>query len=735
MLKKAQKILKDVFGYDTFISLQAEVIEKILQGKDTLVIMPTGGGKSLCYQIPALIFKNLTVVVSPLIALMKDQVRQLTENGVAAVLLNSSLSAAEYRANVAAIRQHQVRLLYVAPETLLKANILQLLETVGVDCLAIDEAHCISDWGHDFRPEYRQLIEVRQRFNAAVCVALTATATDRVRADIKHSLGVADGEEFLASFNRENLFLRIVPKINAGRQIISFLKRYPDQSGIIYCATRSKVDSLAASLLDQGFAALPYHAGLDEKVRKVNQDRFVKDEIQIMVATIAFGMGIDKSNVRFVIHHDIPRNIESYYQEIGRAGRDGLAAECLLLFGYGDIYKVKHFISQKSEKEQRVAHLQLNALLGMIESDACRRVPLMGYFGESHSGQCGQCDNCTEEKAPPVDITVAAQKFLSCVKRTGERFGMNHIIDVLRGSKGQRVLNFRHDQLSTYGIGQDFSKRQWQSLGWQLLHQGFMAQDMEFGGLQLTPRAWAVFKGEEHVYGRLAAQEEEKPTAGKKRPVDTEYNRELFELLRQKRLEIARELDVPPFVIFADRTLAEMASAYPHTPESLLGIHGVGRVKSEKYGEPFTDIITEYCMLNDIDDPLPVETQEKPEKNGPAGPKRYQEVGERYNSGEAITAIMQHYRVKLETVLGHLERYVADGNSLRPGGFLEATRLPPETIERAIRQFNEKGTAFLQPVFADLNGDVGYTDLKLLRLHIICSRVRPCRCPVEPGRD
>jgi ATP-dependent DNA helicase RecQ len=619
MLGKAKKILKEVFGYDAFISLQAEVITSILQGRDTLVIMPTGGGKSLCYQIPALIFKNLTVVVSPLIALMKDQVQQLTEYGVAAVLLNSSLSPAEYRANLAALKQKQVRLLYVAPETLMKPDILQMLTAVGVDCLAIDEAHCISDWGHDFRPEYRQLVDVRQRFHNAVCVALTATATDRVRADIKQSLGVADGEEFLASFDRENLLLRIVPKINAGQQIVSFLNRYPDQSGIVYCATRSKVDSLAASLSDEGFAALPYHAGLDEKVRKTNQERFVKDDIQIMVATIAFGMGIDKSNVRFVIHHDIPRNIESYYQEIGRAGRDGLAAECLLLFGYGDIYKVKHFIALKSEKEQRVANLQLNALLAMVESDACRRVPLMGYFGENHTGQCGQCDNCTEEKAPSEEITVAAQKFLACVKRSGERFGMNHIIDVLRGSKGQRVLNLRHDRLSTYGIGRDLSKRQWQSLGWQFLHQGLMEQDMEFGGLRLAPQAWAVFRGEAKIFGRLLASAPEKPTAGKKRQVVTEYNRELFEQLRQKRLEIARGLDVPPFVIFADRTLAEMASAYPRTKEQLLGIHGVGRVKGEKYGELFTDIISEYCMLNDIDDPHPVETQAKPGKKEPAG--------------------------------------------------------------------------------------------------------------------
>ncbi len=719
MLDKAKKILKDVFGYDTFISLQAEVIEKILRGRDTLVIMPTGGGKSLCYQIPALIFKNLTVVVSPLIALMKDQVRQLTENGVAAVLLNSSLSPAEYRANLETLKQKQARLLYVAPETLLKPEILQMLTTVGVDCLAIDEAHCISDWGHDFRPEYRQLIAVRQRFSDAVCVALTATATDRVRADIKQSLGVADGEEFLASFNRENLFLRIVPKINAGRQIVSFLNRYPDQSGIIYCATRSKVDSLASSLSSQGFAALPYHAGLDEKVRKTNQERFVKDEIQIMVATIAFGMGIDKSNVRFVIHHDIPRNIESYYQEIGRAGRDGLAAECLMLFGYGDIYKIKHFITLKSEKEQRVAHLQLNALLGMIESDACRRVPLMGYFGENHAGQCGHCDNCTEEKAPPEEITVEAQKLLACVKRSGERFGMNHIIDVLRGSKGQRALNLRHDRLSTYGIGRDLSKRQWQSLGWQLLHQGLMEQDMEFGGLRLTPQAWAVFKGEAKVFGRVLAGEPDKPTSKIKRQAVTEYNRELFERLRQKRLEIARDLDVPPFVIFADRTLAEMAAAYPRTKEQLLGIHGVGRVKGEKYGELFTDIISEYCMLNDIDEPRRVETQAQPANKVSAGPKRYQEVGACYNNGQSVPALIQKYRVKPGTIIAHLDRYHRDGHPLRPDGLLAASSLPEDQVNTVIKLFDTRGSDFLKPVFSDLDGAVSYEELRLLRLYVL----------------
>jgi len=719
MLDKAKNILQEVFGYDTFISLQAEAIAAILQGRDTLVIMPTGGGKSLCYQIPALIFENLTVVVSPLIALMKDQVRQLNANGVAAVFLNSSLSSDEYRANLASLRQKQARLLYVAPETLLKPNILKLLTGIGVDCLAIDEAHCISEWGHDFRPEYRQLIEVRRQFRQAVCVALTATATERVRMDIQQTLGVADGATYLASFDRDNLFLRIVPKIHAAEQVHDFLKNHPDQSGIIYCATRRQVDSLADSLVAKGIAARPYHAGLDETDRKRNQERFVKDEVQIMVATIAFGMGIDKSNVRFVIHHDLPRNIESYYQEIGRAGRDGLAAECLLLFGYGDIYKIKHFIAQKSEPEQRVAQLQLNTLLGMIESEDCRRVPLLGYFGEHHGGSCGACDNCTVDKGPPEDLTVAAQKFLSCVKRTGERFGMNHVIDVLRGSQGKRVLNLRHDCLSTYGIGKGLTKRQWQSLGWQCLHQGLLAQDMEFGGLRLTRQAWAVFRGEAQVFGRLNVPEPPPRAAPKKRRQVSDYDRDLFKLLREKRLELAREQDVPPFVIFADRTLVEMASVYPRTREHLLGIHGVGKVKCDTYGERFIKIITKYCLAHGISEPRPTKTQAKPEKKTSTGPKRYQEVGVRYNEGQSIAEIMRQYRVKFGTILGHLVQYHADGHALRPDGLREACSLSGDQVNAVLGQFDTRGTEFLKPVFEELNGTVDYAELRLLRLYFL----------------
>ena len=454
MINSARSLLKSVFGYDQFISLQEEIIEKVLHKNDALVIMPTGGGKSLCYQIPALIFPGLTIVVSPLISLMKDQVDQLTTAGVAAALLNSSLSPEEYQHNVESIKKGRVKLLYLAPETLLKANILRLLSSVNVDCFAIDEAHCISSWGHDFRPEYRQLSDLRNRFPEAVCIALTATATSRVRDDIKTSLGMDTSDEFIASFNRENLYIRVIPKKDPVNQSVEFIKNFPNQSGIIYCFTRRQVDDLYAYLHQLGYSVKPYHAGLTETERHRNQEMFIRDDVQIIVATIAFGMGIDKENIRFILHYDLPQNIESYYQEIGRAGRDGLRSDCLMLFSYGDLQKIKYIINKKDSHEKRVANIHLNALLGFAETDECRRIPLINYFSETYTREyCKMCDNCLAGKKTVQDITVASQKFLSCAKRTGEIFGANHIIDVLRGSKAQKVVKFGHQRLSTYGIG------------------------------------------------------------------------------------------------------------------------------------------------------------------------------------------------------------------------------------------------------------------------------------------
>ncbi|MBN1105396.1 MAG: DNA helicase RecQ [Deltaproteobacteria bacterium] len=591
-----QHVLKRVFGCDEFRPLQAEIIDNILNRRDTLVIMPTGGGKSLCYQIPALIFPGLTIVVSPLISLMKDQVEQLIQAGAPAAFLNSSLTTGQFRNNVQAVKDGTIKLLYMAPEALLRPSMLALLASLRVDCLTIDEAHCISEWGHDFRPEYRQIAQVRGRFPDAVCIALTATATPRVREDIKTSLGFKNSNEFVRSFNRENLFIRVEHKMDPFAQAVEFINGFRDQSGIIYCFSRSQVDDLSEALQRRGYSVRPYHAGMSDADRNRNQELFIRDDVQIMVATIAFGMGIDKPNVRFVLHYDLPKNMESYYQEIGRAGRDGLPSHCLLLFSYGDIQKVKHFIEQKPDHEQRIANIHLNAFLGFMETEACRRIPLLNYFGEAYSTKnCGACDNCLTDEKDLRDITIAAQKFLSCVKRTGERFGAGHIIDVLRGSQAKKVLRLGHQQLSTYGIGEGHSKMEWFHLSRQFIQKKLLNQDMEFGGLRLTEKAWKVMKGQEKVLGRLA---ERRPDQGAQE--ERVYDRALFDILRKERKRLADSAGVPPYVIFPDRTLMEMATFFPQSESGLMDIHGVGAAKQKTYGPLFLDMIRDYCKPREI---------------------------------------------------------------------------------------------------------------------------------------
>ena len=454
-----ETILKRVFGFDDFRPLQANIIQSVLDRQDTVAIMPTGAGKSLCYQLPALLWSGLTVVVSPLISLMEDQVMQLRDMGVPATYLNSTLGRDGFAYTMAQIRQGEVRLLYAAPETLLRPDVLDLLNEIEVNCLTIDEAHCISSWGHDFRPEYRQLLKVRQLLPDAVCLALTATATERVREDIKKNLKMRKPAEYLASFDRENLFLEIAAKYDLMGQTLSFLDKHREQSGIIYCNTRKQVDSLTAELSARGHQALPYHAGLDDATRRRHQHQFIRDDVPIMVATVAFGMGINKPDIRFVLHVDLPQNVESYYQQIGRAGRDGLRADCLLLYSFSDVQTINFLISQQAEQQQFGARMRLEAFLGFVESNSCRRGPLLAYFGEEFAQEtCDFCDNCLAEDEEGEDLTEAAQKFLSCVKRTGQMFGTTHIIDVLRGSRAQKVLQRGHDQLSTYNIGQEYAK-------------------------------------------------------------------------------------------------------------------------------------------------------------------------------------------------------------------------------------------------------------------------------------
>jgi len=717
-MKRAGQILRDVFGFDQFRPLQADIIEKVLSRGDSLVIMPTGGGKSLCYQIPALIFSGLTVVVSPLISLMKDQVEQLVQMGVPAAALNSSLSLEQYRFNVDQVRQRKIKLLYMAPEALLRPAIQDLLSSLTVDCLTIDEAHCISEWGHDFRPEYRQLIQVRERFPKAVCVALTATATPRVREDIKTSLGFRASDEFVASFDRKNLLMSVVFKEDPLEQTVRFINRFQGQSGIIYCLSRRQVDDLNGVLETRGFSVRPYHAGMSDRDRARNQELFIRDNVQIMVATVAFGMGIDKPNVRFVLHYDLPKNMEGYYQEIGRAGRDGLPAECLLLFSYGDIKKIRHFIDQKEKHEQRVAGIHLNALIGFAETEHCRRIPLLRYFGEEYTGEnCGMCDNCLSDKKDLTNITVAAQKFMSCAKRTGERFGAGHIIDVLRGSQARKVLKFRHDRLSTYGIGGEFSKKQWFHLSRQLIQKGLMRQDMEFGGLSLTDGGWRVLRGEEKVLGRL---QEKGAELDPEQAAGLDYNRDLFELLRGERKRLADESGVPPYVIFPDRSLMEMATYFPQSESHFLDIHGVGVVKHKKYARVFLPIIREYCEAHRIEEKPKGPTVARVKSPPSTAMKRHEVVGEAFNSGRSLRKIMEDFNIKQSTALGYLFRYWREGNSiLESQDIISISTVSPNQRQYIFDRFKELGPVRLKPVFDSLDGEVSYDELRLLQIYYI----------------
>jgi ATP-dependent DNA helicase RecQ len=711
-------ILKDVFGYDQFRPLQYEIIANVLARKDTLAIMPTGGGKSLCYQIPALIVPGLTVVVSPLIALMKDQVEQLHELGVPALFLNSSLSFEEYQENMQQVHSGQIKLLYVAPETLLTPRLFNLLSEVPLECLTIDEAHCISEWGHDFRPEYRQLIGVRERFPKAVCLALTATATPRVRQDIKSSLGFENSNEFIASFNRENLLIEVHPKTDPTAQTLEFIRRFPDQSGIIYCFSRRQVDELTTTLVRQGFSARPYHAGLPDAERKANQELFIRDDVQIIVATIAFGMGINKPNVRFILHYDLPKSVESYYQEIGRAGRDGLPAHCLLLYSYADVQKLKYFIEQKDDLERQVAYEHLKALTRYAESDVCRRVPLLAYFGEKYTTEsCGMCDVCRNSQQNLVDLTIPAQKFLSCVKRTGEMFGANHIVDVLLGSENQKVLKFGHQRLSTYGIGKDLSRKQWLHVCRQLVQRGLLAQDDRYRGLQSTPKAVRILQGTDKFLGVLEPERVTECLTGKAGEVD--YDPVLFEILRKKRKELADAANIPPYVIFPDKTLLEMAAYYPTSVNSMKKIFGVGSRKLARYGQVFIEEITAYCKEHQLVEKQKPGTRRTEGKSGDERQPKHILIGEAYNAGASIQDLMEQFGVQQGTIMNHLSKYLLEGYSLRSSEFLALPDLPEDLTQKVMGAFQALGTEYLKPIYEELDGAVNYDDLKLLRLYYL----------------
>ncbi len=606
-----EEALKHFFGYDTFRPGQRQIVEEALQNRDLLIIMPTGGGKSLCFQLPALLKPGLTVVVSPLIALMQDQVDALQDNGIGATFLNSSLSWDDVRSREFAILKGKIKLLYVAPERLLGEKFLPFLEQVrsqiGISAFAIDEAHCVSEWGHDFRPEYRQMKQLRQRYPDVPILALTATATGRVRQDIIQQLTLKQPGIHVASFNRSNLYYEVQPKQRQSYNQLLKQVRSHKGSGIIYCLSRRKVDEIAFRLQQDGISALPYHAGLSDEDRSINQTRFIRDDVEVMVATIAFGMGINKPDVRFVIHYDLPRNLESYYQESGRAGRDGEPAHCTLFFGASDIRTIDYLIEQKPDpKEQRVARQQLRQVIEYAEGADCRRTIQLSYFGERFKGDCSNCDNCRSPK-PVEDWTIEAQKFLSCVARCKERFGMTHIIDVLRGSRRQKIEQYGHHLLSTYGIGKDKSVEAWKMLGRSLLHQGLLDETTDgYRILKLNKLSWEVMRSQRSVHIAITETPAAKAMADTNpRGAEVEI---LFERLRKLRKQLADAQSVPPYVVFADSSLKLMAQQQPQTLDAFARISGVVIHKVNQYGDKFVSEIRAFCQEQKLPVPLPSNT-------------------------------------------------------------------------------------------------------------------------------
>ncbi len=587
--------LRTIFGYSAFRQHQEEIITGLIRGEDAFVLMPTGGGKSLCYQIPALHRDGVGIVVSPLISLMQDQVDALKENGVRAAFYNSSLNAAEARQVLARLHAGELDLLYIAPERLMHSDFLERLATIPIALFAIDEAHCVSQWGHDFRPEYRELGRLRALFPAIPLIALTATAENQTRADIVARLNLQTARAYVAGFDRPNIRYTVMDKQKPREQLLALLAGRHDEAGIVYCLSRKRVEEVADHLAAAGIGAAAYHAGLPPEERRRVQEDFLRDNLQVVVATVAFGMGIDKPNVRFVVHYDLPKNIEGYYQETGRAGRDGLPAEAVLLFGYGDIAVARGLIELgKNPEQKRIEIHKLNAMVAFAEARSCRRQVLLGYFGESLPEPCGNCDICLD---PPelFDVTDEARKALSCVYRVGQRFGINHVIDVLRGSQGERILSLGHDRLSTYGIGREQPKEFWASLLHHLVHHGYLFQDVaDYSVLKLTDAARPLLKGEAQL--TMAKPRARVSTAKKRGPKNLaglSYDEALFEKLRRLRKELADAAGVPPFVVFGDKTLIEMAAFRPKDEAALLAIHGVGARKLETYGPAFLKVLNE----------------------------------------------------------------------------------------------------------------------------------------------
>lgn len=712
-MKQIHDALHQIFGFRSFRPNQAEIVSALLANRDVFAVMPTGGGKSLCYQLPAHLLDGLCVVISPLISLMKDQVDSAQANGLRAEFLNSSLSGSDRARVFRQLGQGDLDLLYVSPERFAMPEFLEVLKAATISFFAIDEAHCISEWGHDFRPDYLLLAKIIPEFPDAAVAAFTATATHQVATDILTKLGLRDPHLTRASFDRPNLFYQVVPKDNVELQILQFLREHQGESGIIYRTTRKSVEATATFLQEQGVHALAYHAGLTPKQRKENQDRFNRDEVEVVVATIAFGMGIDKSNVRFVLHGDLPKNMEGYYQETGRAGRDGEPAHCRLFFSRGDIVRIRYFIGQiENLEERKVAEQQLFKMVRYCESNVCRRKSLLGYFGETYPKEnCRTCDICMGD-VERVDATVSAQKIMSAVYRSGQRFGAVHIADIVVGADTAKIRQLGHDKLKTYGAGRDADKKYWRRVIDDLLAQDCLRQNPDnYSALELMP------KGQQILLGKKTFEVIRQKTVVKGAAAGSNGDccMKLFMQLRTERQRLAKLEGVPPFVIFSDRTLREMALYFPDTPEQMAGISGVGSAKLEKYGDNFMTIIEMYKFQH------PEEAQQRSILKVPVSVKKggkkkagqtVLETRDLARQGLSLDAIASLRGLSEGTISQHIEKLLADdmGNGLNVDKLLEpARRLQIE--ELFVRYPSSSMKAII-----DASGDaVSYAELRVVR--------------------
>ena len=723
-------ILKSRFGYDSFWHPQEEIIANVLAGLDSLALMPTGGGKSLCYQLPALIFGGVTLVVSPLIALMKDQVDALNANGIAARFINSTLPASAIGGIQDQARRGQVKILYVAPERLAVPGFRRFLGAVNLSLIAIDEAHCISEWGHEFRPDYRNLRQLRQDFPSVPTIALTATATEQVREDIIVQLGLQRAEVFVSSFNRPNLRYSILPKSEYWERLLSLLRQHQDQSTIIYCFSRQETEDLSGDLNAEGFSARPYHAGLDGETRRRTQENFVRDRVPIIVATIAFGMGIDKPDIRLVVHQSLPKSVEAYYQETGRAGRDGLPSDCVLFFAYADKAKQDYFINQiEDASERRSAGLKLAKMLELAQLPTCRRRFLLEYFGERWTeDNCSGCDVCLRS-GEEFDATEISQKILSAVIRTGERFGANHVIQVLRGSREKRILQLGHDQLSVYGIAKDFGRPQLRDIIGQLQARGYLLRDTgEYPSLAVAPEGREFLRKRQSLRLLRPAGEVGKARVGSGNVGPSsgprEYDQDLFEELRALRRRLADAGDVPAFVIFGDVTLRQMATDIPRNEEQLSRVTGVGEVKLEQYGPKFLDVIRTYSEANGLLDRTVGVAGRQDSEGGRLERERkrplrtrgttYGATMELLSQRLSISQIAHQRGLTESTIIAHIERLAGQSIALDLDHLMPAE----ERLRRIEKAFGVTGSAALRPVLEFLGDDFTYDELRLARVHL-----------------